>query len=103
MINLHKLYFFFNSQLVMISLKIIFVSFQGIKIGLRTVAVELPEVHIQPIRDWDETILFYIALTPLTVVSLIKLLHNVYTSYSGVNSFIHRYNWSIPSVFYRVG
>ena len=35
------------------------------------VAVEILNVHLQPIRDWQDIILFYIERTELTVVSLL--------------------------------
>ena len=35
------------------------------------VAAEILAVLLQTIRDWEDTILFYIALTPMTVVSLL--------------------------------
>ena len=34
------------------------------------VAVKILNVHLQPIRDWEDTILFYIERTELTVFSL---------------------------------
>ena len=34
------------------------------------VAVKILDALFQPISDWEDTILFYIALTSLTVVSL---------------------------------
>ena len=67
------------------------------------VAAEMLDGLLQPIRNWEDTILFYTAVTPLAVVSLLELLHDVYTAESGVNSFIQRFNWSIPLGFYRVG
>ena len=36
-----------------------------------TVAVKILNVHLQTIRDWEDTILFYIESTELTVVSLL--------------------------------
>ena len=35
------------------------------------VAVEILDVHFHPIRDWEDTILFYIERTSLTIVSLL--------------------------------
>ena len=34
-------------------------------------AVEILDVYFQPIRDWEDTILFYIALTQVAIVSLL--------------------------------
>ena len=35
------------------------------------VAVEILNLHLQPIRGWEDTILFYIERTELTIVSLL--------------------------------
>ena len=37
----------------------------------KTVAVEILDVHLHPIRDREDTILFYIERTPLTTTSLL--------------------------------
>ena len=39
--------------------------------GYNYVAVEILDVHLHPIRDREETILFYIERTSLTIVSLL--------------------------------
>ena len=36
------------------------------------VAVEKLEVHLHPIRDWEDTILFYLERTSLFIVSLLE-------------------------------
>ena len=35
------------------------------------VAIEILDIHLHPIRDWEDTILFYIERTQLTIFSLI--------------------------------
>ena len=35
------------------------------------VAIEILDIHLHPIRDWEDTILFYIERTQLTIFSLL--------------------------------
>ena len=61
------------------------------------VAVETLGVYLQLIRDWKDTIIFYIAPSKLTIVSLLVRVD------SGASLYYHRIKRSLFSVFSWVG
>ena len=60
------------------------------------------DVHLQPIKDLEDTILLYKAHAPLNLVILLVPIHHVYTLDSCVVLYYHQINRSLSSVFYRV-